>query len=100
MRPNSPEPPVARPRAVRIPAPGGGQLWAERGGTGSPVVLLHGAGMDSRLWDAVVPGLSRRHDVIRYDARGLGRSTPPEGPFSDVDDRSIHCHRQTRPQGA
>nr|WP_262985980.1 hypothetical protein [Streptomyces sp. CBMA123] len=33
--------------------------------------------MDSRLWDAVIPALARHHDVIRYDARGLGRSTPP-----------------------
>ncbi|MFI5980088.1 alpha/beta fold hydrolase [Streptomyces sp. NPDC051555] len=78
---------------VRVPAPGGGGLWAERGGSGSPVVLLHGAGMDSRLWDAVVPELARRHDVIRYDARGLGRSTPPGEPFSDVDDlRAVLDH--------
>ncbi|WP_342751633.1 alpha/beta fold hydrolase [Streptomyces cahuitamycinicus] len=74
------------PREVRIPTPDGGRLWAERGGTGSPVVLLHGAGMDSRLWDAVVPELARHHDVIRYDARGLGGATPPSKPFSDVED--------------
>ncbi|MFF9815388.1 alpha/beta fold hydrolase [Streptomyces sp. NPDC014006] len=81
------------PRAVRIPAPGGGRLWAERSGTGSPVVLLHGAGMDSRLWDAIVPELARHHDVIRYDARGLGRSTPPDKPFSDVADlRAVLDH--------
>ncbi|MFD7032183.1 alpha/beta fold hydrolase [Streptomyces sp. NPDC059917] len=56
-------------------------------------MLLHGAGMDSRLWDAVVPELARRHDVIRYDARGLGRSTPPGGPFGDVDDlRAVLDH--------
>ncbi|MFE1804798.1 alpha/beta fold hydrolase [Streptomyces sp. NPDC059533] len=71
-----------------LPAPGGGRLWAERSGTGtgSPVVLLHGAGMDSRLWDAIVPELARHHDVIRYDARGLGRSTPPDRMFCDVED--------------
>ncbi|MEV0979456.1 alpha/beta hydrolase [Streptomyces sp. NPDC049915] len=81
------------PRAVSIPAPGGGRLWCERSGTGSPVVLLHGAGMDSRLWDAIVPGLARHHDVIRYDARGLGRSTPPDKPFSDVEDlRAVLDH--------
>ncbi|MFF5969570.1 alpha/beta fold hydrolase [Streptomyces collinus] len=53
------------PREVRIPTPDGGRLWAERSGTGSPVVLLHGAGTDSRLWDAIVPELARHHDVIR-----------------------------------
>lgn len=73
-------------RQVHLPAPGGGRLWAERSGIGSPVVLLHGAGMDSRLWDAIVPELARHLDVIRFDARGLGRSTPPEQPFSDVED--------------
>ncbi|MFJ6617178.1 alpha/beta fold hydrolase [Kitasatospora sp. NPDC091335] len=71
---------------VHVPAPGGGRLWAERRGSGSPVVLLHGSGMDSRLWDAVVPELSRSHEVIRYDARGLGRSGAPERAFDDVED--------------
>ncbi|MFE2163703.1 alpha/beta fold hydrolase [Streptomyces sp. NPDC059447] len=77
-----------RTHEVHLPAPGGGRLWAERSGTGAgtPVVLLHGAGMDSRLWDAIVPELARHHDVIRYDARGLGRSTPPDRTFCDVED--------------
>ncbi|MFD8705842.1 alpha/beta fold hydrolase [Kitasatospora sp. NPDC059648] len=75
-----------RASQVQVPAPGGGRLWAERSGAGRPVVLLHGSGMDSRLWDAVAPALSRHHDVIRYDARGLGRSTDPEQPFDDVED--------------
>ncbi|MFF2777131.1 alpha/beta fold hydrolase [Streptomyces sp. NPDC058052] len=80
-------------RADGVIAPGGGLLWAERAGAGSPVVLLHGAGMDSRLWDAVLPELVRHHDVIRYDARGLGRSTAPREPFSDVDDlRAVLDH--------
>ncbi|MFI2645146.1 alpha/beta fold hydrolase [Streptomyces sp. NPDC018610] len=93
MIPDSSEHPAVPPRAVRVPAPGGGRLWAERGGAGTPVVLLHGAGMDSRLWDAVVPELARRHDVIRYDARGLGRSTPPGEPFGDVEDlRAVLDH--------
>ncbi|MFC5723590.1 alpha/beta fold hydrolase [Streptomyces gamaensis] len=78
---------------IRIPAPGGGSLWAERGGTGNPVVLLHGAGMDSRLWDAVAPVLRAHHDVIRYDARGLGQSSRPEQPFSDTEDlRAVLDH--------
>ncbi|MFI7005223.1 alpha/beta fold hydrolase [Streptomyces sp. NPDC050145] len=77
-----------------IPAPGEGRLHVRRAGTGAPVVLLHGAGMDARLWDAVAPDLARHHHVIRYDARGLGRSTPPTTWFSDVTDlRAVldHC---------
>jgi pimeloyl-ACP methyl ester carboxylesterase len=57
------------------------------------VVLLHGSGMDSRLWDAVLPELARHHDVVRYDARGLGRSAEPERPFDDVEDlRAVLDH--------
>lgn len=60
-------------------------------------VLLHGAGMDSRLWDVVVPQLACHHDVIRYDARGLGLSTPPCEPFSDVEDlRAVLDHFDLR----
>ncbi|MFJ4979216.1 alpha/beta fold hydrolase [Streptomyces coeruleorubidus] len=60
-------------------------------------MLLHGAGMDSRLWDAVVPGLARHHEVIRYDARGLGRSAPPGKPFSDIEDlRAVLDHFSLR----
>ncbi|NUP24261.1 MAG: alpha/beta hydrolase [Streptomyces sp.] len=93
MSPNTGPAAVPAVHEIRLPAPGGGMLWAERSGTGSPVVLLHGAGMDSRLWDAIVPELARHHDVIRYDARGLGRSTAPERPFSDVEDlRAVLDH--------
>lgn len=74
------------PETHRVPVSGGGWLWAEHCGTGSPVALLHGAGMDARLWDLTVPALARHHRVVRFDARGLGRSTPPEGPFDDVED--------------
>ncbi|MGW6919626.1 alpha/beta fold hydrolase [Kitasatospora sp. NPDC054939] len=86
MTTNMSVPHAASAGGVRIPAPGGGYLWADRRGSGSPVVLLHGAGMDSRLWDAVLPGLADHHEVIRFDARGLGRSASPEAPFSDVED--------------
>ncbi|GIH15879.1 alpha/beta fold hydrolase [Rugosimonospora africana] len=81
---NRPDPPGAV--EVDVPAPGGGWLRAERSGTGSPVVLLHGAGMDARLWNAIVPELVRNHDVVRYDARGLGSSSLPDRPFDDVED--------------
>jgi pimeloyl-ACP methyl ester carboxylesterase len=74
------------PVVHHIPVSGGNHLWAEHRGAGSPVVLLHGAGMDSRLWDLVAPALARHHSVVRFDARGLGRSTPPEEPYCDVED--------------
>jgi pimeloyl-ACP methyl ester carboxylesterase len=61
----------------------GGELFYEARGQGAPVVLLHaGAQYDHTMWDGQVQALARRHRVIRYDLRGFGRSSRPNGPFS------------------
>ncbi|MER5729872.1 alpha/beta fold hydrolase [Streptomyces sp. NPDC002138] len=87
MRQRTDEPARAQgPDVHGVPVSSDGRLWAEHRGAGSPVVLLHGAGMDARLWDHVVPELALHHSVVRFDARGLGRSTSPEAPFDDVED--------------
>jgi pimeloyl-ACP methyl ester carboxylesterase len=49
-------------------------LAAEERGTGPPVVLIHEAIADMRMWDDVVPALAERHRVIRYDLPGHGFS--------------------------
>jgi 3-oxoadipate enol-lactonase len=69
-----------------VPVSGEGRLWTEKSGDGMPVVLLHGSVQDSRLWDGVFPELGRHRTAIRYDARGLGRSTLPTAPFRYEDD--------------
>jgi pimeloyl-ACP methyl ester carboxylesterase len=61
-------------------------LWYDDTGSGPPVVLLHEGVVDSRIWDPVVPLLSDRYRVIRYDQRGFGQSPRPDGPYSVVDD--------------
>lgn len=58
----------------------------EESGHGPAVVLLHGGGVDLRMWDAQVPALERDHRVIRADARGHGRSATPTTPFRQCDD--------------
>ncbi|MEO6089989.1 MAG: alpha/beta fold hydrolase [Umezawaea sp.] len=68
------------------PVSGEGRLWTEQSGDGAPVVLLHGSVHDSRLWDGVFPDLALHRTAIRYDARGLGRSTLPTAPFRYEDD--------------
>ncbi|MDC2961298.1 alpha/beta hydrolase [Streptomyces gilvifuscus] len=44
------------------------------GGTGSPVVLLHGLAGHAGEWNTIAHHLSRRHRVIALDQRGHGAS--------------------------
>jgi haloacetate dehalogenase len=56
-------------------------LRARHGGSGSPVVLLHGHPRTHTTWWAVAPLLARTHTVVCPDLRGYGRSTlPPDQP--------------------
>ncbi|MFE5816601.1 alpha/beta fold hydrolase [Streptomyces sp. NPDC056479] len=78
----------------------GGEVWVDDAGAdggdvaGPPVVLLHSGVGDSRLWEPVLPGLAAgRLRVIRYDARGFGRSPAPTGSYTQLDDlRSVLDH--------
>ncbi len=45
---------------------------------GPAVVLVHGFPDSHVLWDGVVPLLAARFRVIRYDNRGVGRSSAPK----------------------
>ena len=49
--------------------------------TAPPLVLIHGLGLDLRLWDAVLPHLSR-HRILRLDLRGHGQSDTPPPPYA------------------
>jgi len=60
----------------------GARLWYEATGRGYPLVLLHAGIADARMWDDQVATFAERYTVVRYDARGFGRSDPPVGPFS------------------
>lgn len=48
----------------------------------APVILLHHSlASTSRGWDSIVPKLAEHYHVVRFDARGHGRSDVPEGPY-------------------
>lgn len=52
------------------------------GEAGAPVlVLAHSVGCDLHLWDAQVAALERQFQILRYDARGHGRSDVPPGAY-------------------
>jgi 3-oxoadipate enol-lactonase len=61
----------------------GGEVWADdSGGDSPPLVLLHPGVGDSQIWEPVLPALTASYRVIRYDARGFGRSPAPAVKFS------------------
>ncbi|MDR2698516.1 MAG: alpha/beta hydrolase [Candidatus Methanoplasma sp.] len=50
-------------------------------GSGEPMVLITGLGGDISFWNGMVPLLSDRFKVIRFDNRGCGLTECPDGPF-------------------
>ena len=54
-------------------------LEHSRTGSGPPIVLLHGIGLDRAVWDPVVPHLAREREVIAVDLPGFGASPPLAG---------------------
>jgi pimeloyl-ACP methyl ester carboxylesterase len=67
---------------------GGGSrgLDHHRGGSGEPLVLIHGIGHTWRGWRPMLPQLERRFDVLAVDLPGFGHSDPlPAGVDSTAE---------------
>lgn len=61
------------------------QLHSETRGSGEPLVLWHGWGMNLRVFDPLVARLARRFRVTSFDLPGHGRSAwPAEGDFDQA----------------
>jgi len=52
-------------------------LFYTEQGRGTPILLIHGTGMNADMWGQVGPDLAARHKVIAYDRRGHSRSPAP-----------------------
>ena len=50
-----------------------------RGGSGPPLLLLHGYPQTSAIWHRVAPALARRFTLVAADLRGYGDSSKPPG---------------------
>ncbi|MFX0545019.1 alpha/beta fold hydrolase [Roseovarius sp. S1116L3] len=67
-------------------------------GTGEPLVLLHGVGMQSAAWGPQIAELSDDYRVIALDLPGHGGSDPlPEG--SELPDFVAWCHAAVQALG-
>ena len=64
----------------------GGELYYEQSGAGPAVILVHAGIADLRMWGDQLPALAERHTVVRYDARGFGRTRSEPVAFSNRQD--------------
>lgn len=71
-----------------LSVPGGRIAYRDVGPreAGPPVVLLHGGGLDGRMWGRQVDALAERHRVVVPDSRGHGCSCTPSVPFAPHED--------------
>jgi haloacetate dehalogenase len=67
-----------------------GKIFARVGGSGSPVLLLHGYPQSHVMWHAVADELASEHTVIVADLPGYGSSFRPP----TTDDHSAYSKRQ------
>ncbi|CAI8013938.1 Haloacetate dehalogenase H-1, partial [Geodia barretti] len=63
----------------------------KHGGSGPPVLLLHGYPQTHVMWHMVAPMLAERHTVVAPDLRGYGDSGKP----LVGDDPETYCKRRT-----
>ncbi len=55
------------------------RIHALTGGSGPPLLLLHGHPQTSAIWHKVAPALAERFTVVAADLRGYGDSSKPAG---------------------
>ena len=65
------------------------EIAYERVGEGPPLVLVHGAAVDSRMWRPQLTGLADDFAVVAWDEPGAGRSSDVPADFALAD--YAHC---------
>ena len=65
---------------------GTAKLYYETAGNGDPLIMIHGGLLNASMWDDQFEEFSRYYRVIRYDARGHGRTASAPDSFSHHED--------------
>ncbi len=60
---------------------GGVTIHARIGGTGAPVVMLHGFADTGDMWGQAATAVAGNHTVVAPDLRGMGLSSQPAGGY-------------------
>ena len=55
------------------------EIACQVGGSGPPLLLLHGFPQTKAIWEIVSPELAKNFTVIAPDLRGYGQSSKPHG---------------------
>ena len=69
------------PETGNVDADGIQLFYRDYGGSGTPIVLLHGLASSSHIWNYVGRELTGTHRVIALDLRGHGRSGKPDSGY-------------------
>jgi pimeloyl-ACP methyl ester carboxylesterase len=76
-------------RRVQVVRTSGLEVAYERVGEGPPLVLVHGATVDGRMWQPQLAGLKDEFTVVAWDEPGAGRSSDVPADFGLPD--YAHC---------
>lgn len=65
--------------SLQVAVDGDVRIHAVTGGSGPPLLLLHGHPQSHVIWHRVAPVLAQRFTVVAADLRGYGDSSKPDG---------------------
>ncbi|MGO9781691.1 MAG: alpha/beta fold hydrolase, partial [Streptosporangiaceae bacterium] len=57
------------------------RIWWDQSGTGDPILLVMGHAYGADMWHRTAPELAASYRVLRFDNRGIGRSSDPPGAY-------------------
>jgi len=77
-------------KTITVPSADGPiEIACQLGGSGPPLLLLHGFPQSKAIWHRIAPELARQYSIVVTDLRGYGDSSKPHGK----DDHSTYSKR-------